>query len=211
EGANAQLRVFDASGNVIHAAQTFLPPYPPGPPGIYRLEETTPVVSDGISGTATLEAQFDTRLGDDAPPAFTALRLLDANGRSVSRLQPHTAGALYFAALDKIPIGDGGVRYALVRAEATTLQWKPHGSDAWRPLTCLVGTTDIANGRTDIDALGHIPDGTSFLCSVLGITDTSGLADLRIHVADVPGNALTYTLSPAFTVEPAGRSRGVAH
>jgi len=211
EGANAQLRILDGAGNVLHSARTFLPPYPPDAPGIYRLEETTPVISDGISGTATLESQFDTRLEDSAPPTFTAMRLLDGNGRSVSRLQPHSAGSLLFAAIDKFPIGGGGVNRALVRAEATTAQWKPHGSDAWRPLTCVIGTTDIANGQTDVDALGHIPDGTTFTCSVSGITDTSGVADLRIHVEDVPGNTLTYTLSPAFTVEPAGRSRGVAH
>jgi subtilisin family serine protease len=211
EDLNAQLRVLDESGNVLHAARTFLVPYPFDAPGIYRLEETTPVISDGISGTATLEAKFDTRLEDSAPPTFTALRLLDANGRSVSRLQPHASGALFFGAIDKFPIGGGGVHTAPVRAEATTVQWKPHASDAWRPLTCLAGTPDIANGQKDVDALGHIPAGTTFTCNVSGATDTAGLVDVRIHVEDVPGNALTYTLSPAFTVEPAGRSRGVAH
>lgn len=211
EALNAQLRILDGSGNVIHSAKTFLAPYAPDTPGSYRLEETTPVISDGISGTATLEAQFDTRLEDSAPPTFTALRLLDANGRSVARLQPHSAGSLLFAAIDKTPAADGGVNRALVRAEATTVQWKPHGSNTWRPLTCVIGTTDIANGQTELNALGHVPDGTTFTCNVSGVTDISGVADLRIHVEDVPGNTLTYTLSPAFTVEPAGRSRGVAH
>ncbi|HXH95188.1 MAG TPA: S8 family serine peptidase, partial [Thermoanaerobaculia bacterium] len=148
EGANALLRILDGAGNVLRSARTFLPPYPPDAPGIYRLEETTPVISDGISGTATLESRFDTRLEDSAPPTFTAMRLQDGNGRSVSRLQPHSAGSLLFAAIDKVPIGDGGVNRALVRAEATTAQWKPHGSDTWRPLTCVIGTTDIANGQT---------------------------------------------------------------
>jgi subtilisin family serine protease len=212
DAVDSQLRVFDASGNVIHAARTFLLPYPPDAPGSYRIEETTPILANGISGVATLEASFDTRLTDSAPPTLTALRLLDANGRSASRLLTHTAGSLYFAAIDKVPIVSGGVSRALVRAESTSAQWKPHGSDAWRPLSCVVVSTDVANGQKEVDALGHIPDGTAFSCSVSGITEQiAGVIDLRIHVEDVAGNALDYALSPAFTVLAGGRSRSVGH
>jgi subtilisin family serine protease len=203
----AQLKVLDASGNLLHAAQTFLPPYPPDAPGLYRFVETTPLVANGITGTATLEATFDTRLPDSATPNFTALRLLDANGRSVSRFLTHSAGSLYFAAIDQVPIASGGVSRALVRAESTSAQWKPHASDVWRPLSCTVVSTDVANGQTEVDALGHIPDGTAFTCSVSGITDQAGVVDLRIHVADTSGNGFDYTLSPAFTVVTGGRTR----
>jgi hypothetical protein len=210
EAINAQLQVFDESGKVVQSARTFIPPYTPGLPGPYRLLTTAPVISDGTAGVATFEAQFDTRLVDSAPPLMTALRLLDANGRAISRLEPHAAGSLFFAALDLVAASDGGITRLPVRAESTTAQWKPHASAAWQPLACTIGTTDIANGPQAIDALGHLPIGTTFSCDVSGISvQTTGLIDLRLHVEDTSGNSIAYTVSPAFTVGPAVRSRSV--
>jgi subtilisin family serine protease len=210
EAVNAQLQVFDESGKVVQSARTFIPPYTPGSPGPYRLLTSAPVISDGTAGLATFEAQFDTRLADSAPPTMTALRLLDANGRSVSRLEPHAAGSLFFAALDVVALSNGGTTRLLVRAESTTAQWKPHANAAWQPLACTIGTTDVANGQQEIAALGHIPVGTTFSCDVSAIAaQTAGLIDLRLHVEDASGNSIGYTLSPAFTVGPAARSRSV--
>jgi hypothetical protein len=98
-----------------------------------------------------------------------------------------------------------------VRAESTSAQWKLHASDTWRPLSCTVVSTEVANGQQELDALGHIPDGTAFTCSVSGLTDQAGVIDLRIHVEDIAGNALGYTLSPAFTIVAGGRSRSAGH
>lgn len=210
EAVNAQLQVFDESGKVIQSARTFIPAYTPGAPGLYRLLTTAPVMSDGTAGVATFEAQFDTRLQDSAPPTMTALRLLDANGRVVSRLEPHAGGSLFFAAMDVIADSNGALTRLLVRAESTTAQWKPHADAAWQPLSCTIGTTDIANGAQAIQALGHVPVGTTFRCDVSGITaQVTGLIDLRLHVEDAAGNSIGYTVSPAFTVGPAVRSRSV--
>src|SRR4029077_20072309 len=116
------------------------------------------------------EAQFDTRLQDGAPPTMTALRLLDANGRAVSRLEPHAGGALFFAAMDVVAKSTGGITRLAVRAESTTAQWKPHANAAWQPLSCTIGTTEIANGQQEFAALGHVPIGTTFRCDVSAST-----------------------------------------
>lgn len=192
----------DEAGNVVQSADTFLGSVSPAP-GIYAYEMT--------KAQSRLDARFDTRLTDGAPPSLTSLRLLDASERNVSRVKSGSAATLLFSAMDRVPLAEGGAKRAAVRAEKTLVRWKTHDSGEWHSVNSTIVATEIANGQAEFDALGHVPVGTVFRCDLSDAANAgAALIDLSLHVEDVDGNSYEWTIAPAFVVE-SGRRRTVRH
>ena len=201
ESIGADLVLRDAGGAVVQSAKIFIPSIAL-PDGAYTFELTKP--------TLRAVAAFDTRKDDGAPPAMTALRLLDGTGRVASRLDTGEAGALLVSAIDRVPLERGSAR-AAIAAEATRVRWRPHGTSEWHDLALTIVGHEIANGQSEIDALGHIPAGTAYRAELLAVTQAGpGLIDLDLHFEDPAGNTYDYTMTRAFSVGGAKR-RNVRH
>ncbi|HUJ14801.1 MAG TPA: S8 family serine peptidase [Thermoanaerobaculia bacterium] len=194
-GVTSELR--DASGSVVQSPLNLLA-------GAYTFSATKSLAG---GGDARLTASFDTRLEDGAPPALTAMRLLDASGRVASRLAANTPATIFFSAIDRKALPES-VQLRLVRANATVVRWRIHGATQWNAVPLTIGASEVANGQDGFDALGHVPAGTIFRGDLSAATSSGASAiDLELHVEDDSGNTLDYTIEPAFSV--ASRRRAV--
>ncbi|HEY6893410.1 MAG TPA: hypothetical protein VI258_04530, partial [Rhodanobacteraceae bacterium] len=198
DGYAAKKVLRDAAGNEVSTEALA--------PGAYTFEVTGPLSLFNVAGELRLVAAFDTRRDDGVPPTLTALRVLDADGRVTSRLKPNSNATLTFSALDR-NTKLNGIEYRLLRADATTVRWRVHGSTQWNSLPVTIAGNDLANGQDGFDALGHIPVGTVFQADLSSATYFgTNLIDLAVHVEDDGGNALDYSVSPAFSVSVRGRA-----
>ena len=193
--------LYDGAGNVVRAGGTITgSPLPPGP---YRLES---IDSDyrvaGAAGTATFEGWIDTSRADAACPQFTSMRIVDDRGRTTSSLGTNSDSALVFSAIDRIQLPTGGSARQPIRADATRVDYRLHGTTTWKPLPVTVTATEF-----DADApVGHPPAGTTFRADLKNATTgTVGFVDLRVHVEDPSGNAIEAQLEPGMMVGTARR------
>jgi hypothetical protein len=148
-----------------------------------------------------ITARFDTSLPDYNPPTVSSLRIVDAGGQVVSRLQPGQPGTLAFSVADYTVTPDGTTRDSQ-QLRSTRVSWRLAGGD-WQELPLTVALEDRGH-PTD---LGHIETGTHYRADLTAIA-AAGALDLRIELADASGNTSTAVIPNALVVGP-GRRRAV--
>ncbi|HEV2721815.1 MAG TPA: S8 family serine peptidase [Thermoanaerobaculia bacterium] len=187
EAQSMTMRVTNGNGDVVTTPTSL-------PPDVYKLEAAIPIALAGVAGTATLTEQIDSRLTDTIPPTLRSLRVTDSVGRQTAALPTNGNGFLRFAVQDFVLSSSGRVSSALVVPEKTAVSWRPHGASDWQPLTPVIETEELT-------ATGYPPMGTVYACDLSAATrQGAGTIDVRIHAEDASGNAMEYTLAPAFAV-----------
>ncbi len=208
EANGAEVKLYDSADQLVQSGKVFLDPWAEFGEEQYRLEITRPVSVHGVPGQSRVTARFDTSRTDHAPPLIMSLRMLDANGAIASDFFPHANGTLQFSALDFVPVGPNEIDAGAVRAEATSVRWKAHGSEVWHELPYTVVATGILTLEEAL-AAGHPSFGTVFRCDLAPVTREPALIDLQLHFEDPAGNSYEYLLAPAFSVGVPGRARAV--
>lgn len=202
-GAASELRAFEtltrttfapdgsvASDGILAATTTV--------PGTWRFEVVTSgILTPAVPRRSKATFTLDPARADFVPPLLTSLRVVDELVRLTPGLVRNGGGALVFSAAD-YAYTFGPTAYRPVRAEATTVEYRPHGTSQWIPLTA----TQV---HEDQDLNGRLGDGIVWradLSSITRIAAPNQHVDLRIAIADVAGNTATYELERAFSIGP---------
>jgi subtilisin family serine protease len=179
-------------------------------PGRYRL---TSVVSDltiaGVPGQATFTGFAEVGQSDAFLPIFTTLRIVDESERQVAKLARNAHGSLLFSAADNIH--DENRVYVLrvpPREDATLVEYRQHGTSAWRPLPALVTARQYQNNSFLNGGVG-----TVYRVDLSAVTaELVGAVDLRVKIEDATGNTSELLLEPAFTIASgSGKRHAVRH
>ena len=130
---------------------------------------------------------------DPNPPSIGSLRLLDSGGNAVERVANGEAATLHFTVVDVV----GTSSIDAPKSSATTVSYRVHGEPAWQPLTNVVETSE-AGLTVGVDHT--LPGDVNRVDLAAATAHANSLIDLQITVADVAGNRLVWTQSPAFVV-----------
>lgn len=164
-------------------------------PGKYRsvVIDTNYFVED-VRGSAKLETRFDLNLSDANPPKITSLKLLNAVGVPVGKIEPNESVMLDFSASDWDFIEKEEYYewiYQSIKSDSTHLYYKLYNSDDWKEL-------EIVEILEDTSTYGI---GCYYSADLSGIAtfDSAGI-DLKLEFQDMSGNSIQWTLEPAFAV-----------
>lgn len=186
DGANAQ-----KSSGVLEVDQS--PNLPEPQPGDRFLAVRGEMNVAGRPSRGELEVRFGSDPADVIAPTLTSLRVVNALGRIIGRLEPGSAVALHFSAAD-FEYPSGATRP--LNAAATRVWYRLSGTSAWVPINAVTHGSDLGSLTT----LGHPPTGDQIRADLSPSTGTAGSVDIRIQVEDTAGNRTTWTQAPAFIV-----------
>jgi hypothetical protein len=147
---------------------------------------------------------FDTSIPDFHPPSITSLRVVDADGRIVSRIARSASATLAFSAIDLTTLPDSDYLNDFA-APVVRASWRTAGGP-WQvlPLDDVV-LTDLDN---PIDSR-HLESGVHYRVDLGPITrSVYGRIDLRIELEDSSGNASTSIIEDALEIGGRRRAAG---
>ena len=192
-------RVFDANGTLVAEGRAGVIVEGVLPRTRHRFEVTGP----GSLFTASVDpAKEDTFL-----PKLTGLRIVDENGRQLSIVDRQSRPALLFSVADEINQDIWRWRVP-PRESATFAEYRPHGTEEWRPLPAVVTVRHYDNNFVFFGGVG-----TVFRADLTDvITQHPGPIDLRLRSEDETGNTIELVLTPAFRSTDHGpRRRSARH
>jgi len=212
--------LFAADGSVKSNSTTYGAVIDMSQRGAYKIQAVdNGIIVTGVSRKSTVTMTVDSNRADYFGPTFTSMNLMDANGRMAMQINDHTAASLTFSAADyaysgtpppvifpgpSVPTSVTRI-YQQIRPEATKVWYRYAPSTEWKPLTATQVTEDVGTSdRTGAGILYRVD-----LSEVTNIQNAN--VDLRFDIADVAGNATTYSMEPAFQVfheVPPGRRPG---
>jgi subtilisin family serine protease len=154
---------------------------------------------DGHASRGELEVRFGGDTADLIAPTLTSLRVVNAQGRMLQRLEGNSNATLVFSATDLFypPMQErktGSTRD--LKGEATRVSYRVTGTSEWHSLSVVHEGSDLGGVAT----LGYFPAGELYRADLSVVTRVSGLVDLRVEIEDVPGNHTTWIQTPAFVV-----------
>jgi subtilisin family serine protease len=165
-------------------------------PGAYRAEAVNRQYTvEGIPGTSTVTALFDTRRPDSLAPRFTGMRVLDGEEQQTTTVPSGAAASFVVSVADLVR--DGAVTRRVQPLEgATRIEYSRHGENQWRALTPVVVARQYLGTQTIHEGVG-----TMYRADLTSMARTVGGAiDLRVHAEDAAGNAVEILLQPALVV-----------
>lgn len=196
-----RIAMYDANGVANPGVRLFSDNFVltnPLTPGKHRLEIIDEYRLGDRMGRGTLISQIDTAT-NAAAPSLTSLRIVDANGRSVTNIGVGTE-TLQFSARESVYSFTNQIRHHELDSAATRVWWRSHGSSEWRALD--INLTGIDYGAQDRAG----PAGTIYRASLRHIAATQrGAIDLKFALASPTGATTEWTMEPAFFVTPARR------
>ena len=212
--------LFAADGSMRSSSSTYGPVLDMSQRGAYKIQAVdNGIIVTGLSRKSTVTMTVDSNRADYFGPTFTSMNLMDAGGRMAMQINDHTAASLTFSAADyaysgtpppvifpgrSVPTNVTRV-YQQIRPEATKVWYRYAPSAEWKPLAATQVTEDV--GTSDAPGAGILY--RVDLSEVTNIQNAN--VDMRFDIADVAGNATTYTMEPAFQVfheVPPGRRPG---
>ncbi len=182
------------------------------PPGPYRLEVSNRNYYVGnLRGTASLISKFDLSKRDANPPLFTSLRVLDSEGRAISKLQPGKVASLVYSAADFVTSRRDQqdiMLYEAIPTDSTRLWYREFGTTDWHEMAIHYVLEDSANAGVQpllqqfpASSIIGFPAGKFFKADFASFAGLDSAAiDIRIEIRDQSGNASIWTLEPAFAI-----------
>lgn len=179
DGAGTLLREGTAAGKSVQADF--------GSDGVYRANLR-------MKNGQQVSLVFDTSHPYFNPPSLTSLRIVDGEGRVVSRVARGAAVTLQFSVID----ADNSGNYRDSTDPRTTrVFWRTAGGE-WHELPLTVALID----RGHPSELGHYETGIHFRADLGPIAATiANRLELRIELADQRGNSSTSIIEYPFTAE----------
>jgi hypothetical protein len=170
-------------------------------PGRYRLEvPNTNYFVEGVRGRAVITTEFDLRRNDVDPSFFTSLKLFNAKGLPVGRLETDESAKLTFSAADVFVVKrneDFITSYRPIVVDSTKLYFKPNGTSLWHEVKSMPILEDTTLAYLQV----RLVAGYLYSADLSHTTNFDSAAiDLKISVQDQSGNRTEWTLEPAYAV-----------